>query len=206
MCYNARVSAGTFLFVAAVSIYLWLRNKGIDRTLALMLITIALMQLLEWGLWLSVPGCGIINKVITAIIPLYLVLQPVALNLIVGQTGAGWAGGYGIVAAIAAALMVPAELVYSVRNFGDCSYVGGPDGDNLVWKHVFSSKIAWLVYYPAMIYPFATLRNPPFSILYLLFAGLSNKMFQAQKGAAWPSLWCQFVNILAAFAVVRPGL
>lgn len=202
MCYNARVSSGTFLFVAVVSAYLWTRNRGIDRALALMLGTVALMQLLEWGLWMA-PGCGIINKVITAVIPLYLAAQPVALNWIVGETGAGWAGGYKTVAVIAAALMLPAELVQSVRNYGDCSYVNA--SGHLVWKHVFSSPLSQFVYYPAMLYSFATLKNSTFSMLYLFFATLSHQMMQATKGGAWPSLWCHFVNALAAFAVVRPG-
>jgi hypothetical protein len=143
------------------------------------------------------------NKVITAIIPIYLAAQPVALNWIVGETGAGWAGGYKTVAAVAAALMVPAELVQAARNYGDCAHVNA--SGHLVWKHVFSSPLSRLVYYPAMIYPFATLNNSPFSILYLLFATLSHQMMQATKGGAWPSLWCHFVNTLAAFAVLRPA-
>jgi hypothetical protein len=169
-----------------------------------MLVTVALMQLLEWGLWLSVPGCGIVNKVITAAIPLYLAAQPVALNWIVGETGAGWAGGYKTVAAVAAALMLPAELVQAVRNFGDCSYVNA--SGHLAWKHVVSSPFTKFVYYPAMIYPFATLKNSTFSILYLFFALLSHTMIHATKGKAWASLWCHFVNALAVFAVVRPGV
>lgn len=203
MCYNARVSAGTFLFVAAVSTYLWNRNRGIDRALALMLGVVAFMQLLEWGLWMS-PGCGLVNKIITAIIPVYLVLQPVLLNMIVGQTGAGWAGGYGVVVAVAAALMIPAETVQAIRNYGDCSYIDG--SGHLVWGHVFSSKLSEFVYYPAMIYPFATLNSSPFSILYLFFATLSHKMMQSTQGKSWPSLWCHFVNALAVFAVLRPPL
>jgi hypothetical protein len=168
-----------------------------------MLGVVAFMQLLEWGLWLSVPGCGLVNKVITAIIPLYLVLQPVALNWIVGETGAGWAGGYGTVAVVAAALMVPAETVQAMRNYGDCSYLNA--SGHLVWKHMFSSPLSKFVYYPAMLYPFATLKNSPFSILYLFFAALSHQMMQSTQGNVWPSLWCHFVNALAAFAVVRPA-
>jgi hypothetical protein len=60
------------------------------------------------------------------------------------------------------------------------------------------------IYYPAMIYPFVTLKNSPFAILYLFFAGLSHGIFKGQESKSWPSLWCHFVNALAAFAVVRP--
>lgn len=203
MCYNARVSAGTFLFVAAVAAILWRRNQGIDRALAGILLFIAVMQLLEWALWVA-PGCGWVNKLITAIIPVYLVLQPVAVNWIVHTFRAGWGGGYGTVAAVAAALMVPYQLVQAWRTYGSCSTVG--TSGHLVWKNGPPlDPIISAVYYPALIYPFATLKNSPFALLYLFFAALSHEKFKAVESKSWPSLWCQFVNLLAVFALVRPA-
>jgi hypothetical protein len=204
MCYNARVSAGTFLFVAAVTAYLWSRNRGIDRPLGLMLLVVAVMQLLEWGLWLSVPGCNWLNKLITAIIPIYLVLQPVALNWIVGSYDAGWGTGYKTVAAVAAATMLPYQLYRAADSYGDCSYVEARSG-HLVWKGLPLKRAISLVYYPTLIYPFLTLKNSPFAILYLFFAALSHGIFKSQESKSWPSLWCHFANTLAAFAVVRPS-
>lgn len=201
MCYNARVSAGTFLFVAAVTAYLWSRNRGIDRPLGLMLLFIAVMQLLEWGLWLN-TSCNWLNKLLTALIPIYLVLQPVALNWIVGAYDAGWGSSYKTVAAFAAATMLPYQLYKAADTYGDCSYVGG--AGHLVWKGVPLKNPISFIYYATLIYPFATLKNGPFALLYLFFAGLSHQIFRGGAEKSWPSLWCHFVNALAAFAVVRP--
>jgi hypothetical protein len=201
MCYNAPVSAGTFLFVAAISAYMWQRNRGLDRPLALVLTFIAFMQVLEWGLWLNLD-CGPINKIISAIIPIYLVLQPVILNWIVGAWGAGWAGGYGMVALMAAALMLPERITRAVKHYGECSTVN--QEGHLVWPGVPFDSFVPYIYYITLIYPIATLKNPMFAALYLLFAGVSHYMMGQTSSDAWPSIWCHFVNLLAVFAVLRP--
>jgi hypothetical protein len=61
-----------------------------------------------------------------------------------------------------------------------------------------------LIYYAAIVYPFATLKHTGFAALYLLFAGLSLFMFYDADKTGWPSLWCHFANLLALFAVLRP--
>jgi hypothetical protein len=201
MCYSANVSAGTFLFVAAGAYYMWQRNRDIDRPLALILLFIAFMQVLEWILWLNL-GCGPINKLIMAIIPVYLVLQPVVLNWIVGAWKAGWGVSYGVVAASAAALLVPERLYSAVKNYGECAHLGS--SGHLVWPDVpFKSFIPY-IYYTALIYPILTLNNSAFAALYMLFATASYYMFRRSNKEAWPSIWCHFVNLLTVFAVLRP--
>ena len=201
MCYNAQVSAGTFLFVAAMSAYMWRRNRGLDRPLALMLVFIAFMQVFEWGLWLNLE-CGPVNKIISAIIPVYLVLQPVILNWVVGAYMAGWAGGYGIVALVAAALMLPERITWAVNHYGECSK---PDQvGHLTWPGVPFESFVPYIYYITLIYPIATLKSPLFAALYLLFAGVSHYMTSRTNKDAWPSIWCHFVNLLTVFAVLRP--
>jgi hypothetical protein len=203
MCYSANVSIGTFLFVAAGAFYMWRRNRDIDRPLALMLVFIAFMQVLEWVLWLNL-GCGSINKLITAIIPVYLVLQPVVLNWIVGSWNAGWGKewGYGLVAAAAAALMVPERIYSAVKNYGDCAHLNS--SGHLVWPGVPFESFVPYIYYIALIYPILTLNNSAFAALYLLFASASHYMFGRSNKDAWPSMWCHFVNLLTVFAVLRP--
>ena len=201
MCYNATVSAGTFLFVAAGAIYMWRRNRDIDRPLSLMLLFIAFMQVLEWILWLNL-NCGPINKLITAIIPVYLVLQPVVLNWIVGAYNAGWGSSYGLVAGAAAALMVPERLYSAVKNYGDCAHLSS--SGHLVWPGVPFESFVPYIYYITLIYPIATLKNSVFAILYLVFAATSHYMHSTADKQSWPSIWCHFVNLLTIFAVLRP--
>lgn len=201
MCYNANVSGGTFLFVAIAAAFMWYRNRDIDRPLALMLLFIAVMQLLEWGLWLNLD-CNTVNKVISAIIPIYLMLQPVVLNWIVGSYKAGWGIGYGTVAAVAAALLIPYQF-FNIKSFyGDCSKIN--KNGHLAWPGFPYHNIISLIYYAAIVYPFATLKHTGFAALYLLFAGASLYMFYDADKSGWPSLWCHFANLLALFAVLRP--
>lgn len=200
MCYSATVSAGTFLFVGAVGLYLWKRNRGLDRPLGLILGAIALMQLLEWGLWLNLE-CGAVNKFITAVIPVYLALQPVLINWIVGAFDAGWANYYWEVGLVAAATIVPYQIYKAVTEYGVCSRLD--TGGHIVWKNFSFGPAVSAIYYPAMLYPLLTLRNTTFSIIYSFFGLLSHQMFSGSGKESWPSLWCHFVNALAAFAVVR---
>jgi hypothetical protein len=201
MCYSANASIGTFLFVAAGAFYLWQRNRDIDRPLALMLVFIAFMQVLEWMLWLNLK-CGSINKLITAIIPVYLVLQPVVLNWIVGTWKAGWGSHYGLVAAAAAALMVPERLYSAIKNYGECAHLNS--AGHLVWPGVPFESFVPYIYYVTMLYPIVTLNNSTFAALYLLCATASQYLFSRYNKDAWPSMWCHFVNLLTVFAVLRP--
>lgn len=200
MCYSAEVSAGTFFFVSFASIFLWARNNGIDRALAGILFFIGLMQVFEWFLW-SYPECDDVKKTVTQAIPVYLLLQPVAVNLFVWFFNAGWASGYEWVAA-ACLLGIPWGLMRARANWGVCVK---EEGGHLVWPGVAdmsaSKRLERFLYYAAMLYPLLTLKNRMFSALYVIFAVASWYLFTGKSPDAWPSLWCHFVNLLAVFAI-----
>ena len=201
MCYNAKVSGSTFLFVAGISLILWKRATHLDRPLALILTFIALMQLIEWALWLQMPACNTANRTLSSLIPVYLALQPIVLNLVVGAFGAGWAGGYEYMALLMAVTVLPAQLYDAYKGWmGSACTTLSPDG-NLEWPIVVGDLFA-PIYHIGMLYPLVTLKSPTFAALYVLFSVLS---FWRIKGTgeskAWPSLWCHFVNLLAVFAI-----
>lgn len=203
MCYNAEVSATTFGLVALVSGWLWVRNAGIDRALAVILFFIGLMQGLEWILWTNLE-CDTVNRMTSKAIYVYLGLQPIVINLAVWAFRAGWAPGYFWIA-VACAVALPLFLWRGFQAKEKCSTVG-PTG-NLVWAGMPDTTPygVWAsnAYYLAVFYPILTLKDPVFSILYGFFAILSRAMM-GMNGKSWPSLWCHFVNVLAIFAVVRP--
>lgn len=205
MCYSAEVSAGTFLFVSAVTTYLWIRNKGIDRALAGILFFIGFMQAIEWGLWTNLD-CNSVNKGLAFSIPIYLALQPVVINLLVWFYKAGWASGYEWVGLFS--LAYTGIVIWKNRNdYGSC--VTLDTNKNLIWPGVanqdFEDQLLRSVYYATMLYPLLTLKNSWFSATYTLFGAVSLWMFGETSSKSWPSLWCHFVNALAVLAIIRPA-
>jgi hypothetical protein len=202
MCYNATVSATTFLATVAVCLVLWWRNRAYDRPIALILFFISLMQAVEWGLWLNLD-CGTVNKLLTAFIPVLLYAQPLVLNAVVGYYNAGWGYGYSILASIFAVSML-FKIGQVAMNYGDCATV--VDG-HLQWGRNKSGKDPFpmserLFYMVGMTYPIVTFKHTLFALLYLLFSSLSNTLFVSLYSSTWPSVWCHFVNVLAVFALV----
>jgi hypothetical protein len=203
MCYSAEVSAGTFLFVSAICAYLWKRGKGLDRPIAGILFTVVLMQALEWILWNNL-SCNWINKLVSRLIHIYLVLQPVVINFLVWFYDAGWGSGYKELGLLSL-LFVPIVAWRTGYLQTKCAALG-PKG-NLQWAGVpndaWDSRLMRAFYYPALFYPILTLKNTTFAALYGLFGIGSLFVYGETSEKSWPSLWCHFVNSLALFAVFR---
>ncbi len=205
MCYSAEVSAATFFITSVVCTFLWYRNRGYDRAMALILFVVVLMQALEWGLWRNLD-CGFVNKLLTAAIPLLLLLQPLVINATVAYYNAGWGIGYDKVAyAVAALLLFKFYDVY--RNFGPCAVV---KNSHLQWAqsppdYLPFSPLEKFLYFLAMLYPLITFKNTVFAVLYVLAGLFSLHAIGIYNTQTWPSLWCHFVNALSVFAIVAPA-
>ncbi len=206
MCYSPEVSAGTFLFVTAVSAYLFTRNKGLDRAIAGILFVVGLMQLIEWILWLNLE-CNWINKFLSRLIHIYLVLQPVAINFLVWFYNAGWASHYKEIGLLS--LVLVPIVAWRTRALQTKCVSVGPTG-NLQWAGIpnqaWDSRLMRAIYYPALFYPILTLKNKLFSAVYGFFGIGSLLVYWKASEKSWPSLWCHFVNALSVLAVIRPGL
>ena len=207
MCYNATVSAITFLVTAAVCAYLWHRNKGYDHPIALILLFVSLMQLVEWGLWLHLD-CGPLHKLLSACIPLLLYAQPLVINWVVGYYNAGWGAGYNIIAYILVALFgVKAFSVFTNYAKGQTECVTVNNG-HLQWSanknNLPFSTLENRFYALAMLYPLITFKDMFFGLAYALFGLLSLSIFQTSFTTTWPSMWCHFVNALSVLAIASP--
>jgi hypothetical protein len=208
MCYDATTSFGTFAFVAVVSGYLWVRGRGIDRVIALILLVVVLMQAVEGVLWLLPEECNESRKMLSAFIPVLLYCQPLLINAIVGSLGAGFLDSR-IYLGIAAVLLVflPVQLMRIGSKFGAC-VVQDRDG-HLDWSPVavvtsypsFIGLLPTVLYDLAMVLPLLTLRNPVFGILYVIAASVSRLGIGYVYAQTWPSVWCHFVNALAVIGV-----
>jgi len=208
MCYDATTSFTTFFFVSAVSAYLWIRGRGIDRAIALILIVIVLMQAVEGVLWLLPEDCDDLQKLLSAFIPVLLFCQPLLINAIVGFLGAGFLDSR-IYLGIAAVLLVflPVQVMRIGSKFGSC--VTQDEDGHLDWSPVsdvtsepsFIGLLPTVLYDLAMVLPLLTLRNPLFGILYVIAAAVSRLGLGYVYERTWPSIWCHFVNALATFSV-----
>ena len=86
MCINKEVSLGTFISSWTIGIYIFNRNKDLDRMNGLFLLTFSTMQFVEFLLWV-IKEKGLFNTdynwYISLFIPLVLILQPI--NLYIGK-------------------------------------------------------------------------------------------------------------------------
>jgi hypothetical protein len=196
MCYSAEVSIGTFLLVESICVFLWARNRNIDRALSLILSVIVFMQLLEYLLWTN-PECNLVNKTITSIIPTYLFLQPAAIAAILLYFKAGWGGLYPYIFVITllVAFLYPFDARPPCISPGKCGHLDW----NLDVDSPHHSAVIWL-YNAAMLYLFATLKNTNFAIASTSFYLLSWAVARTSYGREWSSVWCHSVNAMALVA------
>jgi len=192
MCYNAPISIGTFVFAAAVAVWIFNRTPA----LAVSFVAIALMQLVEFFIWMD-QGCGTLNKVATASILPTLALQPLLITLAVAYFRAGLLPRF---IYIVLALCVGAKLVQSVveapKTYGTCTRPG--KSGRLIWQDVPWKEpgATFNYYYPTMALLFATMKPIIITWPLLILYSLTYQM------SATPSVWCNTVNACAAWALV----
>lgn len=68
MCWSARVSFATCLFVAGICYYLWNRKHKYDRMLVCIIATYTMIQLWEGFLWLNNNQCNSMNLILTTLL------------------------------------------------------------------------------------------------------------------------------------------
>lgn len=192
MCYSARVSIGTFLFASAVAA--WVSKR--EPALAVTFVSVALMQLIEYFIWMD-QGCGTVNKLATAALRPTLNLQPLLIALGIWCNRAGYAPNalYGVLASAMTVSWVW-TIVEACGRYGLCTRPG--KGGRLVWHGVRwkDGAVTEVLYYPIMAFLLLTMR--PAIVTWPLFAlyTLTYKM------SATPSVWCNTVNLVAAWALV----
>lgn len=204
MCYSAEVSIGTFSFVSVISLYLWFRNKKIDRCIALILFTISIMQFFEFILWTH-PDCDEYNKAVSAVIPVYLFLQPAMFAFITWILGAGTGQYYPLI-------FLSSLPILLFRNYKTQTCIKPGEGGHLDWKlteadnllnfkYAFPDTLASLLYYGAIIYTIATLKSRSLSAIMLGLFGVTWFVESIRHKAVWGSIWCHSVNVAAVLAV-----
>jgi hypothetical protein len=200
MCYNTQTSFTTFLFVLLISILLWKKGKPIHKTLAVILLFISLMQIVEGLLWINIK-CTNVNQTISTFIPILLFLQPLI------AIGTIYYFNTGLLPPIFYKILIGIWLLSSPLFFnwmqdgiGKCTsvstkgYLQWPFANSSTYPH----QIIQSIYNFILLTAFITLNTEWFGLFYVFIAAASYFITRNLYGNSWGSLWCHFVNILAA--------
>jgi hypothetical protein len=203
MCYSPESSFGTFFFVLVICIYLWIKGSKIQKTLAIILLFISLMQVVEGLLWLNVE-CTDTNKNISRFIPILLYLQPIVAIGAVYFFGTGFLSPIMYKSLIAIWLLcLPLFLDWMKDGLGQCTIVG-PKG-HLAWPYANESQdkhsLIQNIYNIILSLAFITLNTQWYGFLYVGVAALGYSASRNLYGHSWGSIWCHFVNLLAIGAI-----
>ena len=201
MCYSASSSFGTFFFVLTICCILWIRGSKLQKSLSIMLLFIALMQVIEGFLWLNID-CNNINIFITYFISILLFLQPVVIigTLYSFGTGLLLPFVYKLLLGISL-LSLPLYIEWFKDGIGKCTTIG--KNGHLVWPFTNTNPhpLAHTVYNILLGIGFATLNTTWYGIFYLIMAILGYFKSRSTYGHSWGSIWCHYVNLLAIGAL-----
>ena len=203
MCYSAEGSLGTFLFVEVICIFLWVRDRRIDRPMALILSVLVFMQFLEYLIWMN-QECNAINKLVTSIIPYYLLLQPVLISMILYTMKAGNGSLYPLIVATSIPILL---LSTQLPNRGECIKAG--ECGHLDWnfaeggimKVPIGTSILVIWYFFALFYTSVTLKGglaPSVTALLAVSLFVSSMYYNR----VWSSVWCHSVNAISIIALL----
>jgi len=203
MCYSAEVSIGTFLFVEVICIFLWIRDRRIDRAMALILSVVVFMQFLEYLIWTN-QECNAVNKSVTAVIPYYLLLQPVFISIILYTMKAGTGSLYlPIIATSIPILLLSTQLPSRGEciKVGECGHLDWNFDDGGITKSPIGTTILVIWYFFALFYTVATLKGglAPFTTAVLAISLFVSSVYYKR---VWSSVWCHAVNAMAVVAII----
>lgn len=201
MCYSATSSFGTFFFVFLISCVLWIRGSKIQKGLSIILLFISFMQVIEGLLWLNIQ-CNSINIFITSFIPILLFFQPIVVIFIIYSFGIGLLPPllYKILLGIWI-FSIPLFLDWMKDGVGKCTTIG--ENGHLVWPYTNTSDhfFEQTLYNILMGIGIATLNTEWYGFFYLVMATLGYYKSRITYRHSWGSIWCHYVNILAAGAL-----
>lgn len=76
MCFDIQSSLTAWIIANSISFYLYHRNRNFDRWNAAFITTFSTMQLVEAGIWWNMDGDNNMNSVLTKLVLLVLLAQP----------------------------------------------------------------------------------------------------------------------------------
>jgi hypothetical protein len=203
MCYSVESSLTTFLLVFIICSYLWVKGGDVDKTVAIILFFISLMQIPELFIWLNLE-CSATNKRISLLVPILLFLQPIViiLAMLYYESGRMPRVIYKYMLGIWL-LCFPFFMIWMKSGFNKCTTVGR--NGHLEWSYANSDggmdQFMQMMYNVILGISIGTLNTHWYGLFYVGLSGLSYNYVRKIYGHSWGSVWCNFVNFLALGAL-----
>jgi len=203
MCYSIKSSLSTFFIVLSICIYLWIKGGNVNKSIAVILFFISLMQIIELFIWLNIE-CSNMNKLISSFIPILLFLQPIIVICAIIYFNSGKLPSiiYKFILIIWL-LYSPFFINWMKTGFNKCTKVGS--NGYLEWPYANSSNlnadISQKLYNLVLGIGIGTLNTKWFGIFYIVISVFSYNHIKEIYGHSWGSIWCNFVNFIALGAL-----
>lgn len=212
MCYSLEASLSAWLIANSLAIYLFYRNRNYDRWNAGFVCVFSTIQLLEAGLWWTYGTSKGSNSLLTKMILLCLMLQPLAQSYLGYRYTSSEFLKY-------LSFVYLGVMLWSLYRIGSSSskdfYSKTNSQSHLVWHDAGAeskggnfvggvSPMRWIVptlYLFGLFVPlFFAKHNRGIPLLFVGGATALYSIFLA-KGEEWGSLWCFYAVIYAIIAV-----
>lgn len=205
MCYDTQSSIKAWIIANSLALFLYFRNRNYDRWNAGFIAVFSSIQLMEAGIWSSMPDNKKSNEMYTKLILLILLLQPLA------QTSLGAYYTKEIVLQYISFILLGILIWGLVRVFtapkGSFISTKGEKG-HLVWNDKNEEGFFmgnWFIvsmYFIGLFLPLVFAKEK--KGLPLLLTGISTAIYSlmiAGKGE-FSSLWCYYAVIYSVVALV----
>src|SRR3990167_2774128 len=189
MCMSAKASISAWWIMVILSLFLWYRNINYDRVIAAFVFTLALIQLVEYGV-----QSGVNSEEGGKLIYIVLWLQVFVLGV---GTYMYLHSGLAAVLATISTIIFAVALVYVLTTNSVFSVMTGPSG-HLEWTQNGKGLLGnwgWL-YLLGIIVPFilmlASSGWKDIGIYFLIGYGILSSVLVSIyfPGATFPSMWC----------------
>ena len=201
-----------FLLSISSAFYLYMREYKYDRMLAMFFVSVGLMQLSEYYMWID-QGCGNVNNYASKLAFVVLAIQPIVLcyglkryNLVKNHEQL-------INTYLILYLPITCYLVFKVFQYKKICNTPDKNLGHLVWKasnmlrdNHLMVKQTWDILYFMMFGLFVFIRplNHAFIYIFLYLFTLLFALITTQsdvKLGMWKSAWCITTNIIPFLSI-----
>lgn len=215
MCFSSEVSINTFIFTLFAIVFA-LYNSVITLDLLILILSFAIMQLVEWHAWNIINGG---QKVITGLIAylfpiITIIIQPLAAivvfnaqyQTVVARIGEKWAAIAKKVIYIATlCLWVYGTYAYLWVRYHPQVYKSDVNG-HLIWS-IFNLEFnlegvfVLIVYILSFLLPIAL--SLPYILAIIVITTYIYSLFSYLHANTWGTIWCYSANLISIVIIAQ---